>query len=268
MLFAVDVGNTNIVLGCIDDNGVSFIERLSTDTKATEMEYAIRIKNVFDIHNVSCESIEGCIISSVVPQLTDLIRKAAGKLMDVPVKIVGPGVKTGLNIRIDDPATLGSDLLVDSVAAIAEYPVPAIIIDMGTATTFCVINSKKQYIGGLVVPGVKTSLQSLVNNTSLLQHISLQPPKKLIGSNTMDAMRGGIIYGNASMVDGMIDRIRDEVGEECTLIATGGLARDIIPWCRHNIVIDDDLLLKGLKLIYEKNKKQHSGNAAERKDGR
>ena len=255
MIFAIDVGNTNIVVGCIDDTGVCFIERISTNTKQTEMEYAIRLKSVLELHEVAYERIEGCIISSVVPQLTDLIRKAVDKLLHVPIKIVGPGLKTGLNIRIDDPATLGSDLLVDSVAALAEHSVPMIIIDMGTATTFCVINEKKQYIGGLVVPGVKTSLQSLVTNTSLLQHISLQPPKKIIGSNTMDAMRGGIIYGNASMVDGMIDRISEELGAKCTLIATGGLAGDIIPYCKHDIIIDDNLLLKGLKIIYEKNRR-------------
>ena len=190
----------------------------------------------------------------MVPQVTEVLRMAVEKLIKVPVLIVGPGLKTGLNILIDNPAQLGSDLLVASVAGLAEHPVPQIIIDMGTATTVCVINRKRQYIGGMVVPGVRTGLDSLVSNTSLLQQITLEPPKKVIGSNTIDAMKSGIIYGNAAIMDGLVDRIEAELGEKCTILATGGLAEVIIPHCRHKILVDDDLLLKGLKIIYEKNR--------------
>ena len=139
-------------------------------------------------------------------------------------------------------------------AALAEHPVPLIIVDMGTATTVCVINSKRQYIGGMIVPGVRTALDSLVSHTSLLQQISLEPPKKVIGSNTIDGMKSGMIYGNASILDGLIDRIEEELGEKCTIVATGGLAGAIVPHCRRHILVDDDLLLKGLKIIYEKNR--------------
>ena len=254
MILAIDVGNSNIVVGCIDKKGIRFIERMSTDLNKTELEYAITLKNIMEIYEIRDGALEGGIISSVVPQVTEVLRCAVEKLIKTPVKIVGPGLKTGLNILIDNPAQLGSDLLVDSVAALAEHPVPLIIIDMGTATTVCVINSKRQYIGGMIVPGVRTALDSLVSHTSLLQQISLEPPKKVIGSNTIDGMKSGTIYGNASILDGLIDRIEEELGEKCTIVATGGLAGAIVPHCRRHILVDDDLLLKGLKIIYEKNR--------------
>lgn len=254
MILAIDVGNSNIVVGCIDDKEIRFIERISTDRHQTEVEYAISLKNIMEIYEINGRDLEGGIISSVVPQVTEVLRCAVEKLIRKPVKIVGPGLKTGLNILIDNPAQLGSDLLVDSVAALAEHPAPLIIIDMGTATTVCVINQKRQYIGGMIVPGVRTALDSLVTNTSLLQQISLEPPKKVIGSNTIDGMKSGIIYGNAATMDGLIDRIEEELGGKCTIIATGGLAGAIVPHCRRKILIDDDLLLKGLRVIYEKNR--------------
>jgi type III pantothenate kinase len=254
MILAIDVGNSNIVVGCIDDREIRFIERISTDRNKTEVEYAISLKNIMEIYEMNGRDMEGGIISSVVPQVTEVLRCAVEKLIRKPVKIVGPGLKTGLNILIDNPAQLGSDLLVDSVAALAEHPVPLIIIDMGTATTVCVINQKRQYIGGMIVPGVRTALDSLVTNTSLLQQISLEPPKKVIGSNTIDGMKSGMIYGNAATMDGLIDRIEEELGQKCTIIATGGLAGAIVPHCRRKILIDDDLLLKGLRIIYEKNR--------------
>lgn len=255
MLLVIDIGNTNIVLGCIKKEKVYFIERLSTDRKKTDLEYAINIKNVLEIYHIPIEEIEGGIISSVVPQITEVVHEAAEKLIHKPIKVVGPGVKTGLNILMDNPAQLGSDLVVDSVAAMAEHPVPLIVIDMGTATTVCVINSKKNYIGGLIIPGVRTASDSLVNNAAQLTQISLDKPKRLIGTNTIDCMKSGALYGNAASLDGIINRINEELGETCTVVATGGLAKVVIPLCKHkDIVLDDNLLLKGLQIIYEKNR--------------
>lgn len=253
MILAIDVGNSNIVVGCIDGDEICFTERVSTDWKKTEVEYAITLKNILEIHEIQEGDLEGGIISSVVPQITEVLKCAVEKLVRFPVKIVGPGLKTGLNILIDNPAQLGSDLLVDSVAALADHPVPLIIIDMGTATTVCVINQKRQYIGGMIVPGVRTALDSLVSHTSLLQQIGLVPPRKVIGSNTIDSMKSGMIYGNAAILDGLIERIEEELGERCTIVATGGLADAIVPHCKREIILDDDLMLKGLKIIYEKN---------------
>lgn len=142
----------------------------------------------------------------------------------------------------------------DSVAALAEHKPPLIIIDMGTATTVCVINEKRQYLGGMILPGVRTSLDSLVSNTSLLQQIGLEPPEKVIGRNTIDSMKSGILYGNAAALDGLIERIEEELGQSCRILATGGLAKFVIPFCKREITIDDDLLLKGLKIIYDKNR--------------
>ena len=254
MILAIDIGNTNIVIGCCDDETIYFIERLSTNIPKTELEYAISFKNVLEIYGIDPAQIEGGIISSVVPPITNIVRSSAEKVLGKPVKIVGPGVKTGLNILMDNPAQVGSDRIVNAVAAINEYPVPLIIIDMGTATTFCVVDDKKNYIGGMILPGVRISLDALTSRTSQLSRISIEAPKKTIGKNTIDCMKSGIIHGNAACIDGMVQRIEKELGQKATVLATGGLAKKIVPYCEQDIVIDDELLLKGLRLIYNKNK--------------
>lgn len=254
MILAIDIGNTNIVIGCIEGDEISFVERLYTDVKKTELEYAISIKNVLEIYGIDPKQLKGGIISSVVPPITSTVRRSAEKVTGKEILVVGPGVKTGLDIRIDNPAQLGPDLAVGAVAGIEEYACPLVIIDMGTATTFTVINAKKQVMGGMILPGVGVSLDSLISGTSQLPKISIEPPKKLIGSNTVDCMKSGILYGNASCVDGMIARIREELGTEVTVVASGGLAKSIVPHCKEKIEIDDALLLKGLKLIYKKNR--------------
>lgn len=254
MILAIDIGNTNIVIGCCDDEKIYFIERLSTNIPKTELEYAISFKNVLEIYGIDPAQIEGGIISSVVPPITNIVRSSAEKVLGKPVKIVGPGVKTGLNILMDNPAQVGSDRIVNAVAAINEYPVPLIIIDMGTATTFCVVDEKKNYIGGMILPGVRISLDALTSRTSQLSRISIEAPKKTIGKNTIDCMKSGIIHGNAACIDGMVGRIERELGQKATILATGGLAKKIVPYCEQEIIIDDELLLKGLRLIYNKNK--------------
>lgn len=254
MVLVIDVGNTNIVVGCIDDEKTYFIERLSTVRTKTELEYAIDLKNVLDIYKIHRKEIEGGIVCSVVPQVTNIIKLAAEKILKKNIMVVGPGVKTGLNILMDNPAQLGSDLVAAAVAGIAEYPVPLILIDMGTATTVCVVDGKKNYIGGMILPGVGVSLDALTARASQLHGISLEAPKHLIGKNTIECMKSGVIYSSAAGLDGIITRINEELGEEATVVATGGLAKSIIPQCRQRIIQDDDLLLKGLKIIYDKNR--------------
>lgn len=254
MILAIDIGNTNIVIGCCDEKKIYFVERLSTDNTKTELEYAISFKNVLELYNINPKDIDGGIISSVVPPVTNIVRASAEKVLGKSVKIVGPGVKTGLNILMDNPAQVGSDRIVNAVAAINEYPAPLIIIDMGTATTFCVVDEKKNYIGGMILPGIRVSLDALASRASQLSKISIEAPKKTIGKNTIDCMKSGIINGNAACIDGLVSRIENELGQKATVIATGGLAKKVIPYCEREILIDDELLLKGLRLIYKKNK--------------
>ncbi|MBQ8297255.1 MAG: type III pantothenate kinase [Ruminococcus sp.] len=254
MVLAVDIGNSNIVLGCFEDNEIKFVERLSTNQNSTALEYTVLIKTILELNSLSDYPFEGAIISSVVPSVTQTVKEAVFRLIGKHAMIVGPGIKTGLKIMLDNPAQLGSDRVADAVAAINHYPCPMIIIDMGTATTISVIDSDKNFLGGMIIPGLRVSLDSLTNRTSQLPKISLDPPKKVIGTNTIDCMKSGIIYSNASSIDGIIERIQGELGEECTVISTGGLANTIIPFCKHNIIIDDQLLLKGLMVIYNKNK--------------
>ena len=254
MILAIDIGNTNIVIGCIDKEKTYFIERLATVRTKTELEYAVDIKNVLDIYHIRPAAIEGGIISSVVPLVTNVAKLAVEKIIKKEVFVLGPGLKTGLNIKMDQPAQLGADLVADAVAGLAEYPVPMIIVDMGTATTVSVVDKNRNYIGGMILPGVRISLDALTQRASQLSGISIDAPKRVIGKNTIDCMKSGVLYSNAGAIDGIITRMEEELGEKCTVIATGGLARKIIPFCKREIIIDEDLLLKGLWVIYEKNK--------------
>lgn len=253
MILAMDIGNTNIVIGCIDQGKSRFIERVETVKTKTELEYAIDLKVVLDLYNIDPASISGGIIASVVPQVTNIVRIAAEKILRKKVMVLSPGTRTGLNILMDNPAQLGSDLVADAVAGIDEYPVPLVVFDMGTATTISVIDEQKRYIGGMIIPGIQVSLESLTSRAALLQGISLEAPKRMIGKNTIDCMKSGIIHSNASILDGMISRIREELGQPVTVVATGGLAKAIVPYCREEIILDDYLLMKGLWIIYNKN---------------
>lgn len=254
MILAVDIGNTNIVVGCIDEEKTFFIERLSTIKNKMEVEYALDIKGIFEIHGIDAKKLEGAIISSVVPQITGIVKDACEKIINKKVMVVGPGIKTGLNIMIDNPGQLGSDLVADAVAGVAEYKPPMIIFDLGTATTASVINEKGVYVGGFIIPGMNTSLNALTANASQLQGISLDAPNRLIGKNTIECMKSGMIYGTASMLDGIVERVEEEFGQPLTAIATGGLAKKVVPFCKKEMILDDDLLLKGLRVIYNKNK--------------
>ena len=253
MILAIDIGNTNIVIGCIDGEKVCFVERASTNLAKTELEYVVEFRTLFELYHIGMEDITGSIISSVVPPLNNIIKSGLEKMFHQAPMVVGPGVKTGLNILMDNPAQLGSDLVVNAVAGLHYYGAPIIMIDMGTATTISVVDEKKNYIGGMILPGAKVSLDSLVNRTSQLPRISLEPPKKVIGRNTIDCMKSGIVMGQAACLDGMIEHVYDELGYEAPVVATGGLAGSIVPYCKKKIICDNELTLKGLGLIYHKN---------------
>lgn len=258
MLLALDVGNTNICIGCIEGEKILFTGRLSTDRNKTADEYAISFNSILRLYGHHAEDIDGSIISSVVPPLNQALKDAVSRLTGTTPLLVGPGVKSGLNILLDNPAQAGSDLVVDAVAAIAQYPKPLIIIDMGTATTMSVVNDQGSYLGGLILPGVKISQDTLTGRTSQLPRISLEAPSHVIGHNTIDCMKSGAIFGQAAMLDGLIERIEEELGQKATVVATGGLAGCIVPYCKREIIYDNDLLLKGLRIIYEKNVKKPS----------
>ena len=254
MILAIDVGNTNIVLGSIDEGKIVNVVRIHTDTRETEAEYTIKLKEIFYAYDMKPESFEGAILSSVVPPVTGPLVGAVRTLTGLECKVVGPGMKTGMNIRIDDPGTVAGDLIVGGVAAIHYYGAPLIVLDLGTATTATVIDADNCFRGGAIIPGVKLSYSALAAGTSLLPEISITPPKKCIATNTVDCMRSGAVFGTAAMIDGLIDRMEAELGTPCRIVATGGLASSITPFCRHEIVCDDDLLLRGMWYLYEKNK--------------
>ena len=255
MLLAIDIGNTNIVIGCIQNDEILFKARIATDRTRTSDQYGVEIKNMLEAFGVRREDISDCIISSVVPPVFNSVRTGVIKVIGRQPLVVGPGLKTGLNIHVDVPSQVGSDRIVIAVAALAEYKAPLILIDMGTATTVEVVEPENVYMGGVIFPGVKVSLDALTSRAAQLPGISLDNPGKVIGKNTVDCMRSGMMYGTAAMLDGLIDRIGEELGHSSTIIATGGLAQFITPLCRHEILLEKDLLLKGLNLIYKKNRK-------------
>lgn len=256
MLLAIDIGNSNVVIGCLDSAGkVICTLRMVTDTKKTEDEYAAGMQAILLNNGIDCAGFEGAIICSVVPPLTEVFRLAVERVTGKKALVVGPGIKTGLNILIDDPSSLGSDLVAAAVAAVAEYPQPVIIIDMGTATTITVVDTGGRFLGGAIAPGVALSVNALSAGTSLLHKVPIEAPKKCICGTTTACMQSGAVYGTAAMLDGMIDRFRQELGREAQVVATGGIASRIVPLCRHQIAYDEYLLLKGMYVIYKKNKK-------------
>lgn len=255
MILAIDVGNTNIVLGGYEGSRAVFTERISTDTSKTSLEYAILFKTALDIHDARPSDVTGAIVGSVVPPLTYIVRTALMKVCGVQALVVGPGMKTGLNIRMDDPSTIGADLIAGAVGALVKYQPPLVVIDMGTATTMIVVDQNRSYIGGMIMTGLRLSLKALVSSASQLPGISLEVPKKVIGKNTADAMRSGILYGNAAMLDGLIERVEEEMGMPVNVIATGGLAGTVIGACRTKISLERTLVLDGLIEIYRRNMK-------------
>lgn len=253
MILAVDIGNTNIVLGCIEDDKILFEARMATDLIKTSDQYCAELKTMLSLFEVSPEDIDGSIISSVVPPVLNSFKTAIRKLTGCSALVVGPGIKTGLNIRMDNPSEVGSDLIVAAVAAIAEYGAPLLLVDMGTATTITAIDESSAFVGGCICPGVKISMEALTGRTAQLPGISLDEPRCAIGKNTRDSMRSGIMLGAASMLDGLLDRMEAELGTKVTVVATGGISKFVLPLCRRKMIYDRSLMLKGLKLLYTRN---------------
>lgn len=255
MLLAIDIGNTNLVIGCIENDEILFKARIATDRTRTSDQYGVEIKNMMEAYGVHVSDIDDCIISSVVPPVFNSVKTGVIKVIGKQPMVVGPGLKTGLNIHVDVPSQVGSDRIVVAVAALAEYEAPLILMDLGTATTMDVVEPENIYMGGVILPGVKVALDALTSRAAQLPAISLDKPKHVIGKNTVDCMRSGMMYGTAASIDGLVDRIEEELGHKSTLIATGGMAQFVTPLCRHEIILEKELLLKGLNIIYKKNKK-------------
>ena len=257
MILAIDIGNSNIVLGCIDGENIIREARMATDLIKTSDEYCAELMSMLQFLEIDRHAIDGAIISSVVPPVLNSFKTAIVKLTGKQPLVVGPGIKTGLNILIDNPAMAGGDLIVGAVAALSEYKPPLLIIDMGTATTITAIDKNGSFLGGSIFPGVKISAEALSGKTAQLPAISLEMPKRAIGRNTIDCMQSGLMMGTAAMLDGMIERMEAELGEKTTVVATGGIARFIIPMCKTDMIYDKDLLLKGLRILYENNKNRN-----------
>ena len=256
MILTVDIGNTNIVLGGVEGDEIVFEARLRTDATKTSDEYCVDLKSLLDVYQVQPAAVEGAIIGSVVPQVLNSFQTAIKKLTGKQSLVVGPGLKTGLNIKVENPSQTGADLVVGCAAALREHKPPMIVVDMGTATTMAVLDKTGAMIGGCICPGVKISLDALTERTALLPGLQLDQPRQAIGKNTIECMRSGIMLGNACMIDGMVARMEEELGEKATVIATGGIAKFVIPMCRTPIIYDKDLLIKGLAALYRDNKRK------------
>ena len=254
MLLAVDIGNSHITVGVYEGDYLRLVARMLTDHRRTEDQYAIELKDIMELYHLSKFDITDAIISSVVPELTRSLANAIIKSIGVKSMILGPGLKTGLNIRLDNPAQLGADLAAGAVGALAKYPMPCIIFDLGTATTISALDENGTFVGGSICAGVGITLEALCAKTALLPHVSIEKPAYAIGRNTVGCMQAGLVYGTAAMMDGMADRMQNELGGQATLVATGGLAHVITPACTHSFILDENLLLDGLRIIYNKNK--------------
>lgn len=254
MILVVDVGNTNIVLGIYQGKELLHHFRISTSRQSTVDEYGVLIHNLFQMSNILVSEIEGVIVSSVVPPLVGVVEEMCRKYIKKAPLIVGPGIKTGLNLRYENPREVGADRIVNAVAAVEKYGGPLIVVDFGTATTFDCIDSHGNYLGGAIVPGIGIATEALVQRASKLPRVELEKPKKVIGRNTVHAMQAGIIFGYAGQVDGLVRRIKAEMASDhVKVIATGGLAELIASETDSIDEIDSMLTLEGLRIIYNRN---------------
>ena len=255
MLLTADVGNTNIKLGIYNGDELRFKLRFSTDTSKTSDELAVELYTFFQIYHIDTARISASIISSVVPKITQPLTEAIRVVTGAKSLVVGPGLKTGMELRIDRPETLGGDIVCGCVGALEKYGGPVIMIFMGTATVIAYADENRVYRGGAIAPGVGISLDALTNRGALLPAVDLKAPKSVIRTNTVDCMRSGVMFGTACMLDGMIDRFTEEAGADAKIIATGGLAPQMIANCTHEIRFDENIILDGLNAIYKRNKK-------------
>ena len=253
MILSIDIGNSNINIGAYCNGGLLFLTHIVSEAGKTEVEYAVLLHHILHLHRLSEQNLKGAVISSVVPQLSPVLKAAVQLTSPVPVMQIGPGVKTGLNIRIDNPAQLGADFVAAAVGAFEKYPLPVIIVDFGTATKISIVDRSRSFIGGSIMPGVRVSLDALSNRAAQLPHISLEPPAPVIGTNTIDCMKSGVLLGNASMSDGMIERYEEKAGPAASIVATGESVDAVAPFCRHKLLVDKTLRLDGLYAVWKKN---------------
>ncbi|MDR1630325.1 MAG: type III pantothenate kinase [Oscillospiraceae bacterium] len=257
MILAIDIGNTNISIGAYSEDRLLFVSRVATDRSRTEDQYAVEIRQIFHLNDTTAQGFTGAIISSVVPELTNSIKTAIHKITKHNPLVVGPGLKNGLKIEVDNPGQLGADLAAAAVGAIHKYPLPCLVMDLGTATKISVIDGRGVFRGVTISAGVGISLDALSQRTSQLPQISIEAPESVIGTNTIACMQSGLVCGTACMLDGLCGRIEEELGERAaTIVSTGGYSLEITKECRRDVVYDPNLLLDGLKVIYDKNKKQ------------
>ena len=257
MVLTIDIGNTNIVFGVFDGDKLVLESRMDTNGRRMADQYAITMEQIFELYGIKREDIKGAIISSVVPPVSDQLKISVNKVFGVTPVMIGAGVKTGLNILIEDSSVLGADLVCGAVAAKELYPLPCIVIDLGTATKVYAVDKNGGFIGGVIAPGVKISLEALTSRTVSLPMISLDGGAPVIGKNTVDCMRSGLLYGHAGMLDSFIAKFKKQLGQDCSVVATGGFSSVIKEYCDSEFEVDKELLLKGLKLIYDKNAKKH-----------
>ncbi len=256
MLLTVDIGNTNITLGVYRDNDLLFVARLATERARTSDQYAVEFNNIFDLYGIAVTTFSGAAVSSVVPELSNIICQAIEAVTAKTPILLGPGVKTGVNILIDNPSQVGADLVAGAVAASDLYPLPCLVVDLGTATKISVVDANGAFCGCTIAPGIGISLEALSARTSQLPAISLKTPSKVIGKNTIDSMQSGVVFGAAAMIDGMCAKLEEELGVPvASTVATGGLSKDIIKSCKRDIIYNGELILHGLKVIFEKNQK-------------
>ena len=256
MILTVDIGNTHIKVGAWDEDTLVFVARLQTNARRTRDEYSIALLDIMRLNDCNSAQFDGAVIASVVPPLSLAFRDAVmAVIQSKRVFLISPGLKTGLNIKIDNPATLGADFVCSAVAALEKYPLPCIIISLGTATAISALDADGNFLGGSVCAGAEISLEALSRRTAQLPHISMDEPGSVIGSNTIDCMKSGVVYGTASMLDGMVRRMKEILGEHTTVVAGGGLAAHIVGYCREEIILDDQLVMEGLRIIYHKNTK-------------
>ena len=255
MLLAIDAVNTNLTLGVFDGEALRLRARLATDRSLTPDQLAMQLMDVFQLYHTDPAACGDAIIGSVVSELTASLAEAAQKLTGKPPLVLAPGVKTHLNIRIDNPAQLGADLIATAVAAKALYPLPCLIADLGTATKIGAIGADGSFLGCSISAGVGISLEALAAHTSQLPRIAFRAPARCIGTNSVESMQAGTVFGTACMIDGMIERMERELGQPAaSVVATGGLAREITAHCQREVILNEDLVLLGLKEIYRKNR--------------
>lgn len=253
MLLAIDISNSHITVGGFPGSELCFLARIYADARRTKDQYAVELRDILALQEITPGEIDGIILSSVVPELSEKLQQACRRVFGIQALVLAPGVKTGLKIGIDNPAQLGGDLVASAVAAIAKYSLPCIICDLGTATAVSVIDASGTFLGGTLSAGIDLSMEALTRHTALLSQVRIQRPSKVIGRNSNASMQAGLILGTAAMLEGLALRIEDELGAPCTMVITGGRAKAVAEACRRAVILDEHLLLEGLRLIYERN---------------